>query len=199
MEKSVKANVFNVKRIVYAVVIQDDKTAFKHGPIKDFADPMSVKLTPVYASGELYGGGVKTEDMSKITGVSINVEANKVYIEVRADILGHKFENGELITHPDDQPKDIAVGYEMESTGNNNEFVWLFKGKAKPFGRTVQQTTNNINFSTDTIDIAFIPRERDGQIKRDADTAHPDFTKEKAATYLDTVPGGELVTEPTEG
>jgi phi13 family phage major tail protein len=193
MPNSVKANVFNVKRIVYTVISKDDSTAFNFGPIKAFGAPMQVQLTPSYASGTLYGGGVKTEDMSKITGVALKADVNKVPIEVRAEIYGHEYTAGELITHKDDQPKEIAIGYEMESTGDNQEFVWLFKGKAKPFAKTVQQTTDNINFSTDSIEIGFIPREHDGELKRDADTANPEFTSAVAAVYLDTVPGGTLV------
>ena len=196
MSKSVKANVFNVKRIVYAVITKDDSTAFNHGPIKEFGAPMQVQLTPSYATGTLYGGGVKTEDMSKITGIALKVDVNKVFIEVRADIYGHTYANGELITHENDQAKEIAIGYEMESSGNHREFVWLFKGKPKPFAKTVQQTTDNFNFSIDSIEIGFLFREHDGELKRDADTANSDFTSEKAATYLDTIPGGELVTEP---
>jgi phi13 family phage major tail protein len=194
MSNSAKANIFNVKRIVYAKILKDDTTAFNHGPIKNFGAPMQVALTPSYATGVLYGGGVKTEDMSKITGAALKADVNKVPIEVRADIYGHEYSGGELIVHKDDQAPEIAIGYEMEATGNNQEFVWLFKGRAKPFAKTVQQTTDNMNFSTDSIEIGFVPREHDGELKRDADTANPDFTSEKAATYLDTIPGGTLVT-----
>lgn len=194
MNTSAKANRFNIKRSVYAVITKDDDTGVTCSAVKKFGDPMQVQLTPSYATGLLYGGGVKTEDMSKITGITVKFDVNKIPIETRAIIGGHKYIDGILTESPDDQAPDIAFGYEVEETGNHSEYVWLFKGRAKPIGSTVQQTTDNINFSTDSIDIGFVPRSFDNKLKDYADTANASFTAEKAATYLDTVPGATLVT-----
>jgi phi13 family phage major tail protein len=191
---SVKANRFNVSKIVYAVITKDDSTGYVYGPVKKFGDPMQVQLTPEFASGKLYGGGVKKEDITKLTGAALKVDVNKVPIEVRAEIYGHAYTDGVLTENKDDQAVDIAIGYEMEQTGDNLEQVWLLKGKAKPFGSTVQQSTDNINFSTDSIDIGFMPTEYTGDIKKDADTANADFTAEDATTFLTTIPGGTPVT-----
>ncbi|MDF2609047.1 MAG: phi13 family phage major tail protein [Lachnospiraceae bacterium] len=193
MSASVKANRFNVSRIVYSVISKDDETAYNYGPIKKFGDPMTVQLTPSYASGKLYGGGVVTEDHTKITGIALKVDVNKVPIEVRAEIGGHDYTDGVLTTNKKDQPKEIAIGYEVEQTGDNVEVVWLLKGKAKPFGNSVQQTTDNINYSTDSIDIGFMPTVFTGDIKKDGDTANEAFTAVVAAAFLDTIPGGTLV------
>lgn len=195
MGASAKANRINIKRSVYAVITKDDSTGVVHGPIKQFGKPMQIQLTPTYASGVLYGAGVKEEDLAMITGVTVKYDVNKIPIEVRADIGGHKIEEGVLIESKDDQAPDIAFGYEIVQTNGKVELVWLLKGKAKPFGSNVQQSTDNINFSTDSIDIGFIPREYDGEIKRFGDTANPDFTTAMADVFLDTVPGATK--EPT--
>jgi len=194
MTGSVKANRFNVSRIVYSVLSKDDATAYIFGPIKKFGDPMTVQLTPSYATGKLYGGGVIKEDMSKLTGAVLKVDVNKVAIEVRAEIYSHNYTDGVLTTNKKDQPKDIAIGYEIEQTGDNIELVWLLKGKAKPFGSNVQQSEDNIKFSTDSIEIGFMPTEFTGDIKKDGDTANTDFTAEMAAAFLNTIPGGSLAT-----
>lgn len=191
---SVKANRFNIKRSVYALITKDDSTGVIHGPIKEFGEPMQVQLTPTYASGTLYGGGVKTEDITKITGITMKFDANKIPIEVRAEIGGHKYENGELVESADDQAKDIAVGYQVEETNGHSEYVWLLKGKAKPFGSNVQQSTENINFSTDSIDIAFVPRKKDKELKHFGDTANPSFTSTIAEAYLTKIPGATPAT-----
>lgn len=192
MAGSVKANRFNIKRSVYTRIIKDDSTGVTHGPIKKFGDPMQVQLTPTYASGTLYGGGVKTEDITKINGITLKFDANKIPIETRADIGGHDYTDGVLTESADDQAPDIAFGYEVEETGGHSEYVWLLKGKAKPIGSNVQQSTDNINFSTDTIDIGFVPREFDRELKKYGDTANADFTTAMAEVFLDTVPGATL-------
>lgn len=186
------ANRFNIKRSVYAVITKDDATGVVHGPVKPFGDPMQVQLTPTYASGTLYGGGVKTEDMTKMNGITMKFDLNKIPIETRAEIGGHQIVTGVLVESADDQAPDIAVGYEVEETGGHRELVWLLKGKAKPIGSNVQQSTDNINFSTDTIDIGFIPRAFDKELKRFGDTANATFTETLADAFLETVPGATL-------
>lgn len=193
MTPSTKANRFNVSKIVYSVLSKDDATGYVFGPIKKFGDPMTVQLTPSFATGKLYGGGVVKEDMSKLTGAALKVDVNKVPIEVRAEIYGHDYTSGVLTTNASDQAKDIAIGYEVEQTGDNVELVWLLKGKAKPFGSNVQQSEENIKYSTDSIDIGFMPRDFNGDIKKDGDTSNADFTAEMATAFLLTIPGGTLV------
>jgi phi13 family phage major tail protein len=94
-----------------------------------------------------------------------------------------------------DQAKEIAIGYEMESTGDHREFDWLLKGIPQPAGKSTEQVTDNIKFSTDTIDINFVPRDFDKALHKDADTANPDFTEAMATAFLNTIPGGTLVEE----
>jgi len=191
MNKSKRANRFNVKRIVFCELLKDDESGVEIGKIRKLGDPMTVQLT--FAAGELYGGGVKTEDMTKLQGVELKVDVNKITIENRAILGGHKYEDGVLIQNKDDQAPDIAIGYEIEQTGNHQEFVWLFKGKARPIVSKVEQSTNNITFSTDSIDFGFVPRIFDGHIKADGDTSNANFTSEKASTFLNTVPGATLI------
>lgn len=193
--KSVKANRFNVKKIVFAVITKDDTTSYEYDPIEEIGKPMQIQLTPTVASGQLYGGGEKQEDMSRVTGYELQLDINKIPIEVRATMLGNIYIDGVLFEKSSDQPKDIAVGYEIEATGNTRELVWFFKCKARPFAQTMQQSGENFNYSTDTITIGCMPREFDGNIKGFGDTANPGFTSVMADEFLTKIPGGTLRTE----
>lgn len=199
MPESKQANRINVSKIVYTLVTKDTSTEYTHGPIKTLGEPMQVQLTPSLASGMLYGGGVKTEDLAKLTGIELQIDLNKVPIEVRAEIMGNKYENGILSENKKDQAKDIAVGFEVEETGDNREFMWAFVGKPKPFANTVKQSEDNLTFSTDTISIGFKPRKIDGDIRKIGDTANEDFTSAMADTFLDSVPGNTNEITPPEG
>ena len=193
MSASVKANRFNITRSVYAVITKDDATGVTHGAVKKLGEPMSVQLTPSYASGVFFGGGVKTEDLSKMTGAALKLDVNKIAIEDRAIIGGHTYANGVMSEKAGDQAPEIAVGYEVEETGGHKELVWLLKGRAKPIADSRQQSTDNISFSQDSLEIGFVPRVFDKKIRDYGDTANADFTPEIATAYLDTVPGGTLV------
>jgi phi13 family phage major tail protein len=189
-----KANRFNIKRIVYAMVLEDTKTSFKHGPIKEFGKPMQVQFTPTVATGTLYGAGVKEEDISRLTGGELALDINKVFIEVRAEIYGNTYTDGTLHEVVGAQPKDIAIGIELEETGDNRELCWFFKGKPRMGAQTTQQSTDNINFSTDSITVGLVQRTFDGRLRSFGDTANTEFTKTVADAFLDTIPGGTLVT-----
>lgn len=195
MGQSSKANRINVKNLKYTVIIEDTETSFTTGEIKNFAKAMQVQITPTVATGTLYGDGAKQEDLAKLTGVTLQVDANKIPIEVKAEVNGNKYENGVLQENKDDQAKDIAVGFEVEQTNNKRELIWLYKGKVQPFANTVQQATDNINFSTDTLTINFIPRELDGNIRAIGDTANAEFTEVMADAFLTKVPGSTNTTE----
>ena len=191
---SVKANRFNVSRIVYALITKDDSTGVEHGAVKKLGEPMQVQFTPSYASGVWYGGGTKTEDVSIINGASLKVDVNKIAIEDRAIIGGNTYESGILSEKAGDEAPYIAIGYEIDEMGGHKELVWLLKGKAKPISDNVQQSTENLNFAAHSIDIGFLPRENDKKIRDFGDTANADFTAIMAGTFLETVPGATLVT-----
>lgn len=196
MGNSVKANRINVSRIVYTPILKDTATEYTHGDIKELGKAMQVDIAPSLAAGVLFGNGAKEEDLAKLTGIELKVDLNKVSIENRAELMGNTYENGILIESKSDQAIDIAVGFEVEQTGDNKELMWLFKGKVKPFANTVQQSTDNITFSTDSIAIGFVPRAIDGGIRAIGDTANSTFTSEKAITFLDSVPGNTNIIAP---
>jgi phi13 family phage major tail protein len=193
-----KANRFNVKRIVYALVLENTASSYKYGPIKEFGVPMQVQFTPTVASGVLYGAGAKEEDISRLTGGELVIDMNKVFIEVRAEIYGDEYASGVMNEVIGTQPKDIAIGVELEETGDNRELCWFFMGKPRRSAQTTQQSTDNINFSTDSITIGLVQRALDKRLRSFGDTANSTFTSSAADAFLDTIPGGTLVTD-TEG
>ncbi len=92
---------------------------------------MQVQLTPSLASGILYGEGAQSENIAKLNGIAAVLDVNKIAIEDRAEILGHKYENGILIEKAGDEAPFLAVGFEVEGTNKCNELVWLLKGRAQ--------------------------------------------------------------------
>ena len=179
----------NVKNMVYALITKDDTQSVEYGAIKPFAKAMQIQCTPSVATGTLYGDGIKQDVIGMLTGLTVVADINKIPINVRTEILGVTYEDGVAIEKAGDEPKEIALGYQVEQTGDTDEYIWLLKGRPQPYGSTVQQQTENINFSTDSVTIEFVPREHDEEIRRFADSADSTFTKEKQDNWFKTVPG----------
>lgn len=179
----------NVKNMVYAILTKDDTQSVEYGEVKPFAKAMQIQVTPSVSSGTLYGDGMKQEVIGKLTGLTVVADINKLNIDVRTEILGITYENGVATDKAGDEAKEIALGYMVEQTGNTAEYIWLLKGRPQPYASTVQQQTDNINFSTDSVTIEFVPREHDEEIRKFADSADPAFTKEMQDKWFLNVPG----------
>lgn len=179
-----KSNRINIVRPVYCLLLTDTEEGTTYGPVKPFGKIMQVQLTPQVATGTLYGDGGKEEDVGILTGMAVAVDVNKIFPEVRAEIMGNEMIDGVVIEKVGDQPPEIAFGYEVEQLGNTKEQVWLLKGRAQPANQTIQQTTDNINFSTDSVTINFIGRESDKQVRFYGDTANSTYSEEQAAAFF---------------
>lgn len=188
MNKSKKANRINVEHLVYSVLQTDDDSGVTYGPVKPLAPVMQVQLTPAVANGELFGEGVQSENIAKVTGLAAAIDANKVPIENRAEIQGNTYKDGVLVHCAEDEAPYIAVGYRVPQTNNTAEYVWLLKGRATPMNANPKQSEKNINFSTDSLTINFIPRDKDKQLYYLADSANEDFTKAQADKWFTTGP-----------
>lgn len=186
--KSKKANRINIKNAVYCVMLTDEAEGSTYDEVKSLSPAMQVQLTPSVASGILNGNGVQQENIAKLTGITMVLDVNKVPIEERAIILGNRFENGILEEASEDEAPYIAVGYEVPETNGCKELVWLLKGRAQPINSNIQQSSDNINFSTDSITINFIARDSDGRFKFFGDTANADLTEQQISSWFSQGP-----------
>lgn len=187
-QKSKKANRINIKNLVYCKLLTDEVGSTTYGEVKPLSPAMQIQVTVSLASGVLYGDGAQEENIAKMTGIAVVLDVNKVCIEDRAEILGNKYENGVLVEKEGDEAPYIALGYEIPETNGCKELIWLLKGRAQPYNSNVQQSTDNINFSTDSITINFIPRTSDEMLRFFGDTANADLTEEQVKKWFTTGP-----------
>ena len=181
---SVKANRINVADPVFCLLTSDTADAVTYGEIESLGDAMQIQITPGVQTGVLYGNGVQKENITMLSSIALALDVNKVKIEARAKILGNKYENGVLIETAGDEAPYIALGFRVDQTNGKAEYVWLLKGRAQPINDNVQQKTETINFSTNTLNINFIPREKDKQLRYFADSANADFTEDQAKAWF---------------
>lgn len=185
---SSKSNRINVKNLVYCLLTSDDSSGVEYGEVLPLAKAMTIEVTPSQATGVLYGDGVQQENIAKLTGLSAALEVNKVSIENRAAIQGHKFENGVMTYATGDEAPYIALGYQVEGTNGFSEYVWLLKGRVQEGNQKASQAADSINFTTDNMTINFIAREYDGYFEFTGDTANADMNSDQAEAWFTTGP-----------
>lgn len=181
----------NIRNMVYAPLTKDTATVLEYGAVKSIPGAMTITLTPTTAAGDLYGDGVKKHSLQSLTGYDIAVELNKLPFEVRAEWLGNTIgTDGVLVEKETDKPIDFAFGFEADLT-EGRECLWIVKVTASPITNNMQQRTDNINYSTDSLTLKAKFRMKDGAVRFFGDTSAEGgkFTEEDADTFFDSVPG----------
>lgn len=186
--KSVQAYRINIANPVYAVVTSDTAEGTTYGEVKPFGEAQQIQITPSVATGQLYGNGAIVDSSALLTGLTIQFQTTKVPIETRADIYNQTVTDGVLQEKAGVTANYIALGYEVPQSNGTSEYVWLLKGRPQPLGSNVQQSEQNINYSTDTINIDFVKRASDDMLRFYADAANADFTKEQADAWFNEGP-----------
>lgn len=169
-----RINVRNCKR---ASVTADTASSYTIGTPVAMPDMRSVDISFKSASGELYGDGELVSNRTKMTGATLQLAMDKLSLDDRAAFLGStKTNKGTLPIKTTDTPGKVAIYFEMEHDDGGYEAMWLLVGTAQPIPYTAQQTESNINYSTETINIDFVRRNKDKEVIVLADTDDAGFT-----------------------
>lgn len=179
----------NITKPVYCIMLTDTAEAVTYETdIKPLGEVQQVQLTVQTASGELFGSGKKVDAQNMMVGLTMAMDITKIPAASAAEIQGHEVIDGVIIDNSDDDAPYVAVGYIVEGSGGEREYIWLLKGKAQPINESVQQRTTSINYSTQTLNINFIPRDFDGNIRFYADTTHNEFSEAQAVKWFQAPP-----------
>lgn len=140
----------NVKNVHLAEITEVDNV-LTFGAPELIAGAMEITRTPTVASGQLYGDGAISHTTNKKVSYQLTLNHNKIPSKWRRFMEGVKYEAGVESGSSEDQPNPVAVGWEVEKTEGNREMIWFLYCKATPFEETVQQSEENINYSTDSV------------------------------------------------
>jgi phi13 family phage major tail protein len=193
----------NIRGFRYAVVERDVRGFAQYKAIKEIPGAMTIGITPTAAKGDMFGDGVKRASVQKLTGYDLAVELNKIPLTDRAVWQGNNFgEKGVMQVKGTDMSPYIAIGFIIDLVDGGMEAIWFPKCSVSPISNNLQQTTDNANFSQDTISLKAVFRASDGGVMFMIDTSDEkcEYTPEDAEDFLKAVPGGtHAVTGPPEG
>lgn len=168
-------NRYNIKNFYYGTITISESGQITRNTPKHIPGMEKVAVNYKLATGQLYGDGVLREDKSKLTGAEIALDMNKLPTEHEIIIFGKtKDVNGIVHDNESDEPIGIYIGWEVELTGKASEFIWFTNCKAKPNNKEYNQSTDNINFSKDTLLVTAMPDEN-GDVRLFGETIDKTF------------------------
>lgn len=163
-----RVNVRNCKR---ASVTADTTSSYTIGTPVAMPTLRSVDIAFTTSSGALYGDGEKVSEIALITGATLQLAIDKL---TSADIVAltgsSKSAKGVISHKTTDTPGKVAIYFEIEHDDGGYEACWLLVGKAQPLGINAQQREDNITYSTESLTMNFIRREKDKAVIMRADT-----------------------------
>ena len=169
-----RVNVRNFKR---AQVTADTNSSYTLGTVVPIPTLRSIDITMTTSSGSLYGDGEKVSEVSLVTGATLQFGIDKLSAADKVAIFGvSKSAKGIQSYKTTDTPVKTAVYFEIVHDDGGYEAIWLLCGKAQPLGTSATQREDNITYSTETVTMNFIRREKDKTVYMLADTDDSDFT-----------------------
>mgnify|MGYP000864390252 FL=1 len=143
----------NVQNVHLAEITESPEGALSFGTPEHIPGAMEIGRTPQVSLGQLYGDGKIAHTTSRKNSYQITVSQNKLPTKWRRYMEGVKVNGGVESGTSKDEPNPFAMGWEVEKTGGKKELIWFLYCKAEPIQETVQQSEENINYSTDNITI----------------------------------------------
>lgn len=141
-----KKSFVGVDKIYYALVTQDDASAYVAGTPAVFAPAMNISQSPKSNAKVQYADNQPFDSMSSEGESELDIEVTGVQLDVLASVLGRvyntavgrMFDNGGT-------PPDVALGFRAKMRGGYYRYYWFLKG-------TFSSPPEEIASETDTPD-----------------------------------------------
>lgn len=167
----------NVKNCKRATVSADTSSAYTITNLTSMPTLRNVEIAFTTSSGELYGDGEKVSEVSLINGASLQFGIDKLTQADKVALLGvSESAKGVVSYKTSDKPPKVAIYFEIEHDDGGYEATWLLCGKAQPIGVSAAQREDNVTYSTETVNMKFIRRNKDKTVMMMADTDDVAFT-----------------------
>ena len=172
--------IVNVRNCKRAAVTADTNSSYTIGTPVAMPTLRSIDIAFTSSSGALYGDGEKVSEVALITGATLQLAIDKLTSDDIVALMGAtKSAKGVVSNKTTDKPPKVAIYFECEHDDGGYEATWLLVGRCQPIGKSAAQREDNITYSTESITVNFIRREKDKTVIMQADT--DDVTFDTAA------------------
>ena len=162
----------NIQRLHVAKLLTDmaGGTATYEEPIDLGKILRSVDIKPSTSTADLYADGQSIDSASNTASYELTFDTAALPLEYVAYLLGHNFENGQMIAHKDDVAPYFAVMFQSDKRNGGVRFLKFFKTVFAEPSVTGSTKEENISYQTPTITAKAIYRLSDGKSYAYADT-----------------------------
>lgn len=174
-----------LRELVYAKLLKDDAEGAEYGEIKELAPAKTASVTPSSTNTPEYADDGILDVISSNGATTLSISTSGIKDEVKADLLGAKYDKGGTEYHKDRISPFVAVGFKSLKADGTFGYVWLLKGKFSNPNREHNTKEDTATPQNSTLEGTFIDRKSDGLMMHTLDTETAD--KEVVKEYFNKV------------
>lgn len=161
----------NIQKLHVAKLLSDtaDGTTYEE-PIDLGKILRSVDIKPSTSTADLYADGQSIDSASNTASYELTFDTAALPLEYVAYLLGHKFENGQMIANKDDVAPYFGVMFQSDKRNGGVRYLKFFKVLFSEPSVNGASKEENISYQTPTLTAKAIYRLSDGNSYTYADT-----------------------------
>lgn len=123
-------SVVGVDNVYYALISQDDASAYAAGTPAYLAPVMNISLAPAVNSKTQYADNQPFDTMVSEGETKLDVEVTGIPLETLATLLGRVFDGtNDRLFDNGGTPPDVALGFRSKKSDGEYRYYWFLKGK----------------------------------------------------------------------
>jgi phi13 family phage major tail protein len=149
-------SVVGVDRVYYALITQDDASAYVVGTPQSLAPAMEIKGTPSSASETQYADNGAFDQVSAEGDTELELMSPNFPESVIAQLLGATFDTATGRVFDDADPSRapfFALGYRFKKSNGKYRYRWYLKCRAEKPGEEAVSQSDAVNLKTQTLKI----------------------------------------------
>ena len=162
----------NIQKLHVAKLLTDttEGTATYEEPIDLGKVLRSVDIKPTTSTADLYADGQSIDTASNTASYELTFDTAALPLEYVAYLLGHKFENGQMVANKDDVAPYFGLMFQSDKRNGGVRYMKFFKTQFSEPSVTGSTKEENISYQTPTLTAKAIYRLSDGNSYTFADT-----------------------------
>lgn len=146
-------NVQNTHFAKGSKTVTNGVSSYSWGAVQQIQGLEKVTITPITAKGEKYGDGILRKKLARRTGYTLGIDINALPMDVKQYVNGLSYEEGVETDDGSCAGGSFAIGFEHVTADDNVEKIWFIWCEADPIEEENQQSTSDINISSDTLSV----------------------------------------------
>lgn len=170
----------------YAVMTDEENETYDE-PIH-IPGLIQANISPIVNNVNLNADDSIYDTADAVAGWTVTVGLADLPYEDRANWLGGRIDANGVYHEPTiPSAKYLAIGYRREMSNSKYRYVWLYKGKFRPYDENADTKGETPTFQTPSITGTFMKRDKDKESKVEANEGDARYPQEVFDTWFDTV------------